>query len=219
MENAKPGHTVEFHGLKGAAHLNGTSGHLVRYLSDEQRWAVRCDDTYEIVNAKPANLKRCDVRAEQLLFKNPLTGEIMVPRDSSAPVTDPSVQVEDLRTLSESVVNAFYTQRKGGVVVSCGNKYMLAIEFDGPAVGGGVEGEMVFVDTNREAQGVVKGRKCQRATELGRNFLSGETVVYYDTADEKVFFALLSKYKQRARSRNLIDVKSGLHLYDVTISN
>ena len=40
MDKAKPGHAVEFHGLVGAAHLNGTRGHLVNFLKTEQRWAV-----------------------------------------------------------------------------------------------------------------------------------------------------------------------------------
>ena len=44
MENARPGQAVEFHGLQGAAHLNGKRGHLVRFLRDQQRWVVSCDD-------------------------------------------------------------------------------------------------------------------------------------------------------------------------------
>mmetsp|Transcript_802 Transcript_802/g.1504 ORF Transcript_802/g.1504 Transcript_802/m.1504 type:complete len:219 (+) Transcript_802:55-711(+) len=217
MENAQPGHTVEFHGLRGAAHLNGTSGHLVRYLEEEQRWAVRCDDTYKIVNAKPANLKRTHVAPVNSYFTHPVTGQTMVPKDST-PVTEPSDQIQDLKALHEAVLNAFYTLRKGGVVVSCGSQYMIAVEFDGPAAGGGIQGEMVFVDTDASAQAVVKGRKCERATELGRNFLTGETVAYYDTTEESVFFSLLRKYRSAARSRRLIDMKSGLSLYDVTIA-
>jgi len=31
MDRAKPGHTVEFHGLKGRAHLNGTQGTLIQF--------------------------------------------------------------------------------------------------------------------------------------------------------------------------------------------
>jgi len=58
MENAKVGHTVEFHGLKGSAHLNGTRGHLVKYLKKEKRWAVRCEDEESaLVNARTENLK------------------------------------------------------------------------------------------------------------------------------------------------------------------
>ena len=55
MEGAKPGHTVKFHGLKGAAHLNGTEGTLVKFIKKESRWSVRTDDN-TIVNAKPENL-------------------------------------------------------------------------------------------------------------------------------------------------------------------
>lgn len=53
----KPGHTVQFTGLKGAAHLNGTEGTLVRFDKAQQRWAVRCDADQKIVNAKPINLE------------------------------------------------------------------------------------------------------------------------------------------------------------------
>ena len=56
MDEAKPGHTVEFHGLKGAAHLNGTKGTLVEFLKKEQRWSVRCQLDNKKVKAKPDNL-------------------------------------------------------------------------------------------------------------------------------------------------------------------
>lgn len=56
MEGAKPGHTVKFQGLEGAAHLNGTEGTLVKFLTNENRWSVRCDRNGSIVNAKPENL-------------------------------------------------------------------------------------------------------------------------------------------------------------------
>jgi len=49
MEGAKPGHTVKFHGLKGAAHLNGTEGTLVKFIKKESRWSVRTDDLFYIV--------------------------------------------------------------------------------------------------------------------------------------------------------------------------
>eukprot|EP00594_Rhizosolenia_setigera_P003432 CAMPEP_0178943692 /NCGR_PEP_ID=MMETSP0789-20121207/2728_1 /TAXON_ID=3005 /ORGANISM="Rhizosolenia setigera, Strain CCMP 1694" /LENGTH=307 /DNA_ID=CAMNT_0020623315 /DNA_START=140 /DNA_END=1063 /DNA_ORIENTATION=+ len=62
MDTAKPGHSVEFQGLKGAAHLNGTHGTLVKYLKKEQRWSVRCDSNNKIVNAKSQNLIRLHVQ-------------------------------------------------------------------------------------------------------------------------------------------------------------
>ena len=37
MEGAKPGHAVEFQGLKGAAHLNGTKGRIIKFDKKEQR--------------------------------------------------------------------------------------------------------------------------------------------------------------------------------------
>ena len=57
MDDAKPGHDVNFHGLKGAAHLNGTTGTLVKYLKEEERWSVRRSNG-QLVNAKPGNLER-----------------------------------------------------------------------------------------------------------------------------------------------------------------
>ena len=56
MDGAKPGHTVRFQGLKGAAHLNGREGTLVKYLKKEGRWSVRCDGDGSIVKAKTENL-------------------------------------------------------------------------------------------------------------------------------------------------------------------
>ena len=58
MDGAKPGHTVRFQGLQGAAHLNGTEGTLIKYLKNENRWSVRCDsgDGSTVVKAKPDNL-------------------------------------------------------------------------------------------------------------------------------------------------------------------
>eukprot|EP00984_Skeletonema_dohrnii_P009028 scaffold3387_cov122-Skeletonema_dohrnii-CCMP3373.AAC.2 len=216
MENAKPGQAVELHGLQGAAHLNGTRGHLVRFLRDEQRWVVSCEgDDYKVVNVKPANLKRAEPKKEY--FVHPVTGQIMVPRTTSAPVTDTSIVSEGIANLHATVLGAFHNQRKGGVVVSCGDDYMLAIEFDGPHGNGGVYGEMVFADKCTSAQAVVRKRNCQRATELGRNFLAGETIQYIDTT-EIDFFSLLSKYKMQAKWEGLIDLKSGLRLYTVTIA-
>ncbi len=166
MENAKSGQAVEFHGLQGAAHLNGKRGHLVRFLRDEQRWVVSCDDDddYNVVNVKPANLKLAGPKKEY--FVHPLTGQIMVPKTTSTPVSDTSIVREGIADLHAAVLSAFHRQRKGGVVVSCGDKYMLAIAFDGPHGNGGVYGEIVFADKGASAQAVVRDRGCQRATEL-----------------------------------------------------
>jgi len=56
LEGAKPGHTVRFQGLKGAAHLNGTEGTLVKFLKKENRWSVRTDVDNSTVSVKPENL-------------------------------------------------------------------------------------------------------------------------------------------------------------------
>ena len=59
MEGAKPGHAVEFQGLKGAAHLNGTKGRIIKFDKKEQRWCVQSDDErYGTVKVKAVNLKR-----------------------------------------------------------------------------------------------------------------------------------------------------------------
>lgn len=217
MEDAQPGHTVGFHGLKGAAHLNGTQGHLVRFLTQEQRWEVRCESNYEIVNAKPENLMRVNVRPKQgnYYFTHPVTGQFMIPRKPDA-VEDSTTHIDDLNALHKAVLQAYHGLGKGGVIVSSGDQYMIAIEFDGPTSDGGVYGEMTYVDNDREAQAVVVGRSCDQARELGRNFLMGETMVYYSTS-EGVFFSLLRKYQRGTSTRGLIDIKSGLRLYTVTI--
>lgn len=102
-------------------------------------------------------------------------------------------------------------------MVSCGDKYMLAIEFDGPTPGGGVCGTMTYVDRDTKSQAVVRDRRCDQARELGANFLAGETIEYFETLDEAVFFALLRQYKTAARTAGLIDIKSGLKLFEISI--
>ena len=222
MEIARPWQTEQFHGLQGAAHLNGKRGHLVRFLRDQQRWVVSCDDdgddgdNYNVVNVKPANLKLAGPKKQW--FACPVTGDIMVPKTTSEPVTDTSIVREGIADLHSAVLSAYHNQRKGGVVISCGDDYMISIEFDGPYGNGGVYGVMVFADKCPTAQAVVRDRGCQRATELGRNFLAGETIQYIDTTNENVFFSLLSKYKMQARTQGHIDLKSGMRLYDVTIA-
>lgn len=57
MDSALPGDRVVFHGLVGAAHLNGTEGKLINFIESEQRWCVRCLGENAKVSAKPENLK------------------------------------------------------------------------------------------------------------------------------------------------------------------
>ena len=52
-----PGDKVIFHGLVGAAHLNGTEGKLINFIESEQRWCVRCLGEDAKVTAKPENLQ------------------------------------------------------------------------------------------------------------------------------------------------------------------
>ena len=95
---------------------------------------------------------------------------------------------------------------------------MLAVEFDGSHGAGDVCGEMVYLDKNPLAQAVVCKRGCQRATELGTNFLAGETIHYIDTTDEIEFFTLLLRYKRGLSTQGYIDLKSGLKLFNVIIT-
>lgn len=223
MEDAKPGDPVEFQDLKGAAHLNGTRGHLIRFLDDHQRWAVRVVESWKVFNAKPANLKliKNSESSSKEIYKitNPITGEIqyMKPNTTSNPIPSPTNLLNNLESLRQATLDAFYKDRKGGVVISCGDKFMIAIEFDGPFNDTGVMGEMVFVDRDRRAQAVVRDRGCARAGELGRNFLTGETIKYIDTTNEDDFFRLLFRYKLNCSTQGYIDIKSGLRLFKIKI--
>jgi hypothetical protein len=57
IDSALPGDKVIFHGLVGAAHLNGTEGKLINFIESEQRWCVRCLGEDAKVTAKPENLQ------------------------------------------------------------------------------------------------------------------------------------------------------------------
>jgi hypothetical protein len=209
MENAKPGHEVEFQGLKSAVHLNGTRGYLVAFDKEAQRWSVRCNDDGEIVNTKPENLKRVEIPAQPFIANFPM-------RTPAVAATTLSSH-GDVASLHEAVLNSYYNRRKGGVVVSYGDSYMIAIEYFGPSGNGGIIGDMVYVDKNPKARAVVQGRRCARATELGTNFLLGETVDYIEATNEDAFFTLLSRCKRHSSSEGLIDIKSGLKLYKTRI--
>ena len=121
---------------------------------------------------------------------------MMTPTSTSRPVTDPSTIVNGgIQVLHQTVLDTYHKLKKGGIVVSYGNDYMFAIEYDGPHGTTGIYGDMVYVDKNPLALRVVRERGCQRANELGRNFLAGETIRYVDTTDEEAFFGLLMMYK------------------------
>lgn len=90
MDTAKPGHTVEFQGLKGAAHLNGTKGTLVKFLKKEQRWSVRCELDNKVVNAKSDKLI-----LQRSSSRHPVIGGDLTPEQASRLGLDlrPSVSV------------------------------------------------------------------------------------------------------------------------------
>ena len=78
----------------------------------------------------------------------------MVPKTSSEPVTDTSIVREGIADIHSAVLSVYHNQRKGRVVISCGNDYMISLEFDGPYGNGGVYGVMVFADKCPAAQAV-----------------------------------------------------------------
>lgn len=119
-------------------------------------------------------------------------------------------------TLLQQVLAAFYERRMGGVVVTCGNKLMVAIEFDGPWGQGGICGEMVYADKNPACQAVWQNRGCT-PRKLGENFLMGETIEFVSTDDENEFKIFLKKCQQGMKWGGLIDIKSGLKLHEGTL--
>lgn len=233
MEDARPGHAVEFHGLKGAAHLNGTRGHLVKFLKKEQRWAVRCDDEEaKLVNAKPENLKRIAIvsppsgsGASDGPFADPMLNEMwqerLQERQNAAVAAPPEMITSsshgDANSLHQAVLDSYHKRRKGGAVVFFGSEFVMAVEFFGPYGNGGASVEMVYVDRDPNARAVAKSRQCS-AKELGRNFLLGETTEFIEATDEGAFFSVLRKYQQHAKSQGNIDLKSGLKLYKTRVS-
>ena len=173
MENAKPGHAVKFHSLKGAAHLNGTEGYLVKFLKKEQRWAVRCDDNEQVVNAKPENLERVsgikyteEQKKDDLSFQNYLEEQRRKPKPPLPKITTSSSH-SDTNSLLEAVVDSYHKWSNGGAVVFYGNSYMLALEFNGPhySMPGsiGITADMVYVDETQQSQAVVRERRCTTA--------------------------------------------------------
>ena len=89
-------------------------------------------------------------------------------------------------------ITTFHKRRMGGVVVSCGDLFMVAIELYGPYSGDGIQGEMVCIDrgNHRKAQAILQERKCQKGTELGRFFLLGEKTEYIEVTSDATFFKL-----------------------------
>ena len=125
----------------------------------------------------------------------------------------PPVNNSRIVALHKQVLDAFYVKQKGGVIVRCGQNYMMAIEFDGPLRNGGIEGEMTFV-----GRGPTRSRNSRSALELGKAFLHGETIHYIDCNNEEDFFALLSRYNRGFRFSDEFDVRSGLPLYSGRIT-
>ncbi|EJK68617.1 hypothetical protein THAOC_10186, partial [Thalassiosira oceanica] len=51
------GDLVELKDLKGARHLNGCRGRVVKYVETDKRWAIRLDQTSETIKAKISNIR------------------------------------------------------------------------------------------------------------------------------------------------------------------
>lgn len=52
---------VRLRGLRGASHLNGSRGLTVKFDESAGRWAVRLDDTHQVINCKPENVSLVSV--------------------------------------------------------------------------------------------------------------------------------------------------------------
>jgi len=223
MKDAKPGHAVEFQGLKGAAHLNGERGHLVRFDKNEQRWVVECDDESNgTVKAKAANLKR--VSGYPKIPGEKSVREIMAKHYAGRPKPplppmNTSSKHGDVISLNDAVLDSYYKRKINGVVVFFGDEYMLAVEFFGPKGARGAEVEMVYVDNEQSSQAVVQKRKCASAKELGRYFLLGGDAEYIEATNRGAFLDLLKRYQIRARLKHdRTDAMSGLRLYEAYIA-
>ena len=107
--------------------------------------------------------------------------------------------------------------RRGGAVY-WGTRFMLAVEFNAPARAGraAIEEDMVYVGKNPQARAMVQARRCGSAKELSAAFLRGEEFEYMEV-DEASFFDLLKRYKRGSKTEGLIDMGSGLRMYNVTL--
>lgn len=99
-----------------------------------------------------------------------------------------------MNSVHSSIVAAYYEHHKGGAMVYCGTKFVLAVEFDGPCGNRGFVGEMAFVDLNPACQAVVQQRGGN-PKDLGAAFLGGETIEFIECNNEDDFKELLKDYK------------------------
>ena len=70
------GGLVELKELKGARHLNGHRGRVVKYVKKDKRWAIRLESTGEIIKARVANI---EVLRVQILDGTPTERDTSVP--------------------------------------------------------------------------------------------------------------------------------------------
>lgn len=71
------GDLVKLKGLKGAQHLNGLRGRVVKYVKKDKRWAIRLESTSETIKAKVANIEV--LLDAQLLDGTPTERDVSVP--------------------------------------------------------------------------------------------------------------------------------------------
>ena len=67
---------VELKELRGARHLNGHRGRVVKYVKKDKRWAIRLESTGEIIKARVANI---EVLRVQILDGTPTERDTSVP--------------------------------------------------------------------------------------------------------------------------------------------
>ncbi len=145
------------------------------------------------------------VSAHQFAAPQPRTAAR--PQKTAAPQTQTGGRGNQrIEALHTTVLDAFYKREKGGVIISCGDNNVIAIEFDGPLQNGGIYGEMAYDKRTRGG-----------ATAAGIRFLDGEAYQHIK-CNASEFDSLLSKYSRQARWSGDTDVKSGLRLYQVRIT-
>lgn len=122
-----------------------------------------------------------------------------------------------MTSLNQKMLASFHERKQGGAVVTCGDKLMVAVEFMGPFQNGGATVDMVYADKNPQCQAVWQQRGCT-PRDLGAAFLTGETIEFIETDDEGEFKSFLKHCQTAARTQGLIDIKSGLKLYNAQIA-
>ncbi|EJK64935.1 hypothetical protein THAOC_14274, partial [Thalassiosira oceanica] len=189
---------------------------VIRHASAWRRWRGGPLAAYDLHRDSIAHHRRDDgSRSQQQCPRG--RQQQQCPRGRPPRPGRPPPPARGSPSVHDAVMDSYYKHRKGGAVVHCGKRFMLAVEFNAPArAGRAIEADMVYVDKNPQARAVVQARRCGSAKELGAAFLRGEEFEYMEV-DEAAFFDLLKRYKRGSKTEGLIDMGSGLRMYNVTL--